>query len=157
MTTPFRNVTPNGSGVAASLLIVLSFTGLVVLPVVFKSGIGGVALQFADLNGRGFHVVVHAIAHTERFYGADPGTTHPQDIRIENGFGCAFDIVIGNAANESWNVDGGGASGDTGGIETVEAPIGLCDGLVGGIRFFKILKDAFGAFCRQLSHKTSPR
>ncbi len=31
MTTPFRNVTPNGSGGAATLLVVLSFTGFVLL------------------------------------------------------------------------------------------------------------------------------
>ncbi len=35
MTTPFRNVTPNGAGGAATLLLVLSFTGLVLLAQAF--------------------------------------------------------------------------------------------------------------------------
>ncbi len=35
MTTPFRNVTPNGSGNAATLLVVLSFTGFILLTQAF--------------------------------------------------------------------------------------------------------------------------
>jgi hypothetical protein len=87
--------------------------------------IHGVTLKTADGNGQFVIAMIDASAFAEDFDGTNARATGAKNIGIEDGEGGAEKISLCNFLDKARDFDMGGTGGGAGGVETVEAAIGL--------------------------------
>ena len=90
-----------------------------------KEGVGGVALQRADLHGLVFVGVAHAGLLAQHLGGAHAGAHAAQGVGLQDGAGGAPVVVLRNAVDERGDVDARGAGRGAGGVVAVVAALGL--------------------------------
>ena len=90
-----------------------------------KEGVGGIALQRADLHGLVFVGIAHAGLLAQHLGGAHAGAHAAQRVGLQDGAGGAPVVVLRNAVDERGDVDARGAGRGAGGVVAVVAALGL--------------------------------
>jgi hypothetical protein len=83
------------------------------------------ALETADFDGLLVVAMIDASAFAENVHGADAGTAGAENVCVENGERGAAQITLRDFFDETRYINVRGASGDTRGVETVEAAVGF--------------------------------
>ena len=111
---------------------------------------GGVTLQPADLDGLAVEAVVDTGSHAELLHRADPRRGDAHHVGGKDGVGAAAQVSSGDFFDEAGAVNAGGAGGDAGRIEAVEAAVGLDERFGIGIGRFGVAEGRFQPGCGEL-------
>ena len=97
-----------------------------------SSPVGHKALHAADGHGLALHAA-DALALALVLLGADAAGDGGQSVGVGKDLIGSSEVLLRHLSQEIRDGDAHGAAGDTGGVLAVDAPLGLVDGLLGGV------------------------